>query len=196
MFYRYKQKGSSLIITMIMMAVVMGIGVVAVQISTQGEKSTRNDRNYQIAWQSAEAGMIDAEFDIRGPGVSTRKDTFKNTNVSNFVADCGASGNSKGLCLPAVSGEPAWLAIDFNAADSHSVEFGNFTSREFDSGNSGLKPIKKPRYLMEAIRDIAPLGDARYGSGAKYVYRVTSIGYGPSVDVEAVMQMLFRKEND
>ena len=185
-----------MIITLIMLIVVMGIGIVAVQISMQGEKITRNDRNSQIAWQSAEAALLDAEFDIRGPGTSTRKNIFNVNSISNFVAGCGKKDNQKGLCLPVSSGMPAWLAVDFNAGDGTSVAFGKFTSRSFASGNSGLTPAKEPRYVIEALRDMAPTGDARYGSSTKYIYRVTAIGYGPSIDNEAVVQMIFRKENN
>ena len=194
------QSGASLIITLIILVVVMGIGVIAVQITTQGEKSTRNDRNFQVAWQAAEAALVDAEFDIRGPGTSTRKNTFKSTNVNNFVQGCGAAGGATwGLCTAVTSGKPAWLDVDFSASNSKSVPFGQFTSRNFESGDAGLKlglkPVRAPRYLIESIHDIAPLGDASYGAVQKYVYRVSAMGYGPSDNIEAMTQILFRKED-
>lgn len=188
------QRGASLIIVLILLVIVSTIGIGAVQISIMGERGSRNDRDYQIAWQSAEAGLADAEFDIRGPGVSNRKSIFVANDPTPFLEDCGTTANSKGLCLPKLIGKPVWLMVDFTVSDSPSTEFGDFTSRSFDAGSTGLKPRKKPRYIIELLPDTGASGNAAIGADKKYVYRVTSMGFGPRDDIQSVMQMLFRKE--
>lgn len=178
---------------MLILIVVSILGVGGAQIALMGERSARNDRDYQVAWQSAEAALLEAEFDIRGPGTSTRKDTFSNTNKAEFLDGCGTSGNSKGLCLPAATGKPVWLSANFTASDSPTTEFGDFTGRTFAASNVGVSPAKKPRYLIEILDDAEAFGNLAIGK-KNYIYRVTAMGFGPREDIQAVMQMVFRKE--
>ena len=88
-----KEHGVSLIIVMIVLAVVSLLGVAGIQISSLGEKSARNDRDLQIAFQSAEAAFLDAEYDIRGPIASTRRSKFGN-GLTSFTVDCGKNDNA------------------------------------------------------------------------------------------------------
>lgn len=190
-------RGVSLIVVMVLLVVIAGLGFSAVQISMMGERGVRNDRDYQVAWQGAEAALMDAEFDIRGPNSfgSARMGSFAVNNLTDFLVNCGSSGASKGLCMPAITGKPIWLTVDFTdtSTSAPSTEFGNFTGRAFASGTSGLMPRRAPRYVIEALPDNAAHGDASIGAAAKYVYRVTAMGFGPRDDIQAVMQMLFRK---
>lgn len=188
-----KQQGASLIIVLILMVVIAGIGISAVQISIMSERGARNDRDYQIAWQASEAALVDSEYDMRGPGTATRKDFFITNDNSNFIPYCGTSGQNKGLCLASENGIPTWLAVDFVSEKSPSVEFGDFTARKFDAGSLGIKPVRKPRYIIESILDTGTYGNAAYGADINYTYRVTAIGFGPREDIQAVTQMLFRK---
>ena len=61
---RRQQAGASLIIVLILLGVMMALGAGAVQLSMMGERSARNDRDYQVAWQASEAALVDAELDI------------------------------------------------------------------------------------------------------------------------------------
>ena len=192
---RRQQAGASLIIVLILLGVMMALGAGAVQLSMMGERSARNDRDYQVAWQASEAALVDAELDIdiKNAGTSTRMGSFTENNSIDFLANCGSSGVNKGLCLPNQTGKPVWLAVDFSATDSPSVELGDFTSSEFDSGTSGLKPRKKPRYIIEILTDTASRGDASIGGDQRYVYRVTAMGFGPRTDIQAMNQIIYRK---
>ena len=193
----HRSQGVSLIVVMVLLVVIAGLGFAAVQISLMGERSARNDRDYQVAWQGSEAALMDAEFDMRGPNSygSARMGSFATNNITDFVANCGASGNAKGLCMPAVTGKPVWLTVNFTDTSSSAptTEFGAFTGRSFASGSNGIMPRRKPRYVIEAIPDTAVHGDASIGAPAKYVYRVTAMGFGPRDDIQAVTQMIFRK---
>lgn len=182
---------------MILLVIVSLLGIGAAQISLMGERGTRNDRDYQVAWQGAEAALMDAEFDIRGPGTAKRATVFTKNDSSAFVMGaCGSSAdNSKGLCDPElVTGKPLWLTVDFAATSPAAAEYGEFTERTFPSGSAGLKPAKKPRYIIEVLPDKNAFGDASGKADKKFVYRVTTMGFGPRDDIQAVSQMLFRKE--
>jgi type IV pilus assembly protein PilX len=180
---------------MMILVVVSILGVAGVQLALMSEKGARNDRDMQMAWQSAEAALQDSEFDMRGPGTSTRQGTFANNTKSEFLPGCGSasSGNSKGLCTPSAFGKAVWLTTDFAASNSPTAEFGDFTGRAFDAGSTGIRSAKKPRYMIEVLDDPEAFGDLSIGK-KKYVYRVTAMGFGPRDDIQAVMQMIFRKE--
>ena len=53
----HHQGGASLIMVMIVLTIVSIIGVAGIQISLMSERGARNDRDQQIAWQAAEAGL-------------------------------------------------------------------------------------------------------------------------------------------
>ena len=196
----HPQSGASLIIVLIILTVVSMLGIAGIQISSLSERSARNDRDYQIAWQSAEAALIDAEFDIFGPVASTRRAIFyPQTNISAFVGGCGASGDSKGLCTMVISGKPDWLTVNFEttASSAATTEYGAFTGRTFAAGAAGFQPSKRPRYVLEAIPDNfgrgSPCRDVTSNASCSaFVYRVTAMGFGPRDDIQAVLQMVYR----
>ena len=198
------QRGLSLIVVMLILIVVSVLGVGGIQISMMGERSTRNERDMQVAWQGAEAGLIDAEFDIDGlPAASTNKrnSIFKRGDVdlAKFIDNCGDSGQSIGLCGLKETGKPAWLTVDFTATGTgaKAVELGTYTGRDFPSGVKGIQPAKPPRYVIEPILDRYGVKsyrttDPAAGSGPSYVYRVTSMGFGPNGETQGVLQMIYR----
>ena len=196
----HSQSGASLIMVLIILTVVSMLGVAGIQISSLSERSARNDRDYQIAWQSAEAALIDAEFDIFGPVASTRRAIFSpQTNFGAFVGGCGASGDSRGLCTPVVSGKPDWLTVNFETTSSSAAttEYGTFTGRTFAAGGTGFQPSKRPRYVLEAIPDNfgrgSPCRDVTSSASCSaFVYRATAMGFGPRDDIQAVLQMVYR----
>lgn len=199
-----RQHGLSLIIVMLILIVVSVLGVGGIQIAMMGERGTRNDRDTQIAWQSAEAGLIDAEFDIEGEpaGSSTKRNAiFKlgEVDLAKFIDDCGDSGQSIGLCNLKSTGKPAWLTVDFTATGSgaKTVALGTYTGRDFPSGAKGIQPAKAPRYVIEPILDrdgkkSYRTTDPSSGEGVSYVYRVTTMGFGPNDETQAVLQMIYR----
>ena len=198
------QRGLSLIVVMLILIVVSVLGVGGIQISMMGERSTRNERDMQVAWQGAEAGLIDAEFYIEGlPAASTNKrnSIFKRGDVdlAKFIDNCGDSGQSIGLCGLKETGKPAWLTVDFTATGTgaKAVELGSYTGRDLPSGVKGIQPAKPPRYVIEPILDRYGVKsyrttDPTAGSGPSYVYRVTSMGFGPNGETQGVLQMIYR----
>jgi type IV pilus assembly protein PilX len=193
--YGAREGGASLLMVMLILIVVSILGVGGAQIALMSERGARNERDYQVAWQATEAALLDAEFDMRGPDVGTRRPTFDNVSTNEFLDGCGdsSSGNSYGLCQPALTGKPVWVATDFTAANSPTVPFGQFTGRAFDVGTTGVRPEVKPRYLIEILEDKETFSDLRVGK-KKFIYRVTAMGFGPRKDIQTVMQMVFRKE--
>ena len=196
--HRKRSVGASLIVVMLILVVVSILGISGIQIAMMGERATRNDRDQQVAWQAAEVALLDAEFDIEGlPITSTNKrnSVFKlrETDFTKFVQDCGNSGQSRGLCLlnTTPGAKPAWLTVDFTATGNNAptTEFGTFTDRSFPAGSKGIQPIRPPRYVIEPIPDP---NEANITAQPRYVYRVTAMGFGPTADTQAVVQMIYR----
>ena len=198
------QRGVTLVIVLLILVIATILGIGGAQIALLGERSTRYDRDYLIASQSAESALMDAEFDIAGPNtfVGNRVAQFSPTNTGIFVADCGTSGLSVGLCEPAPETLKAvWLTVDFlddDPATAHTVEYGRFTGGQFDAGGTGIKPARKPRYMVEVVDDRSPGGSAKFDPSkppAK-MYRITAMGFGPREDNQVVMQMTYRKDKE
>ena len=195
-----RQRGVTLVIVLMLLVIVTLLGVGAARIALLGERTTRNERDYQIAWQAAEAALMDAQFDIRGPnsGSAQRVALFTPENTSNFVPGCNTSAEFRGMCAPS-EGKPVWAQVDFldDGADAPTVAYGTFTGRAFDSGTTGVKPTRAPRYMIEVVRDQTPMGSAASNTGSKaapIMYRITSMGFGPREDVQVVLQIAFKKE--
>ncbi len=188
------QRGIALVVVMLILLVVIVLGVGGAQIALLSERTARYDRDYLIASQAAEAALMDAEFDIRGPG-GTRTAQFVPGNDGIFVSGCSSSGTTRGLCLPYPdTAKPIWARVDFldTSTSAPTVRFGDFTGRSFDAGG-GIRPARAPRYIIELIDDQA-LGNNAAGGQVPKMYRVTALGFGPRVDVQVVLQMVFRKE--
>lgn len=187
------QKGASLIVVMMILTIVSLLGIAGIQISTMAERGARNDRDQQVAWQSAEAALVDAEFDMYLSTTSPRQTRFKEAvDITGFLPGCGTSGNDVGLCALVSTGKPAWLTVDFTITGNSAptTVFGKYTNRAFTAGGAGIQPAKPPRYVMEPLRDP---GDRDLGSSTpKYIYRVTAMGFGPRNDIQAVTQMIYR----
>jgi type IV pilus assembly protein PilX len=151
----HRHAGFSLIVVLLLLIAVTVLGLGAAQLSVINELSARNDRDREIAFQAAEAALIDAELDVLGPNkhIAARLCLFNNKDVAPFVPGCGGAGNNQGLCAPAKSGAtPAWMSADFSPESKTSVEYGTFTGQKYVTG-TGATPATPPRYVIEVMRN-------------------------------------------
>jgi type IV pilus assembly protein PilX len=201
---RSRQRGVTLVVVLLILVVVTILGIGGAQIALLGERSTRYDRDYLIASQAAEAALMDAEFDIRGPNTDaeSRVALFTADNTGIFVPDCSNNPATRGLCEPKPeSVKPVWASVDFmdeDAATARTVGFGEFTGRAFDAGSAGVKPARAPRYVIEVLPDVAGRNSAKYdpSKAPDIMYRITSLGFGPREETQVAMQITFRKERE
>jgi type IV pilus assembly protein PilX len=185
---RANEKGMSLIMVLLVLVVVSMLGVSSAQIGLLGERSARNDRDQQIAWQAAEAALLDAEIEMSS---GKRKAYFDGKNLVPFLSGCGSTVDSRGLCVLNINpdDQPAWLTVDYLAEGNSAptTKLGMFTGRSYAAGSLGIQPAKWPRYVIEPIPD--PSSDV---TDPTYLYRVTAMGFGPSEETQAVLQMTYR----
>lgn len=193
------QKGISLIVALIMMIAISLLGVSAAQIAMQSEKSSRGDRDRQIAMQAAESALKDAEMDIRGsPDPESRSDKFSTYPLEeDFIEGCGAglANRSLGLCKPSSDlANPVWIKVDFSDSgdnSTRSVPFGRFTGQKMQIGTSML-PSQLPRYIIENVPFQAPPMNA---DQVATVYRITAIGFGVKPTTQVVLQSFYFKDD-
>ncbi len=195
------QRGATLIVTLLMLMVVLLLGIAAAQIALQGEKSSRNDRDHQIAFQAAEAALLDAEMDIEhSPDAArSRSHVFSGDSAFGFpggaevVCFSGESNVFLGMCRNAEQGTTvAWKSIDFLDDGAHtmsSVPYGRFTGQSFQTG-AGALPARLPRYIIELMSYRKPGGLADKPS---YFYRITAVGFGARETTQVALQTFYRK---
>lgn len=194
----HAQRGMSLVVSLLMLIAILALGISAAQMALQGEKASRNDRDHQIAFQAAEAALMDAELDIQNAsGGSSRSSMFQPDSTLGFTAGCGAgtSNTNLGLCQAAPEGAtPVWESIDFLDAsdDAKSVPYGHFTGQSFPIEKGSL-PSRLPRYIIEILPYTAPSAGAT-SSEMTYIYRVTAIGFGMRDSTQVVLQTFYYKE--
>jgi type IV pilus assembly protein PilX len=193
--HKCREGGSSLLVSLLMLVVVLLLGVAAARMALQSEKASRSDRDRQIAFQAAEAALMDAEMDIEKSPVSASRRAILSENpvIAYFIEGCGMDkeGDSHGLCKYSGSDKPVWLTVDFNATgvESRTVPFGKFTGQSMQTG-SGMMPIKLPRYIIEPVVYRKQGGSA---SGDQYIYRVTAVGFGVSDTTQVALQSFYSK---
>lgn len=177
-FPRHSQTGSVLIITLAMLIVLTMLMVSAMRTNTAEERMASNVRDWNIAFQAAEAALRDAERDIL--------QVEHVSGITRFQDGC----NNAGLCLPSTNGTPIWLRLETandagwltGANSGKSVRYGTYTGAAAISGVAA-----QPRYIVEAIRDPNSITSARY------FYRVTAVGFGANVSSRVMLQGVYRQ---
>ncbi len=210
---RSAHRGVSLVIVLLLLVIVSMLGVASMQISMMGERGARNDRDMQLAWQGAEAALVDAEVDLMGPNSAGSSRTAA-VLAGPMVPDsgCSTTGTWRGMCNASTAGstKPTWLTVDFTSASSAAIPLGTFTGRLYPHAGAadgqGVQPAFDPRYVVEDVSsaDASNLGGgmvtANYTSAAMAgtkasagrLYRVTAMGFGPRSDIQAVVQAIYR----
>lgn len=197
------QRGTVLVISLVMLLAALLLGLSSARNALQGEKAARNERDRRIAFEAAEAALMDAELDIeKSPDAErSRSSHFSKSSALGFPGDdepvCrSGAGVDQGLCRhPAEREMPVWQAVNFldeNSASAASVAYGSFTGQRFAFGKGSL-PARLPRYVIELMKYNRPGENAE--EDGSYFYRVTAIGFGARESTQVVLQTFYRKAN-
>lgn len=170
---RKDQRGSVLIVSLLILLVMTLLGITAMSTTTLEEKMAGNIRDKGIAFQAAEAALRDGEADLINNNIAE----------SSFVSTC-----TGGLCLPAVVGNPPqWEVVNWSASGTTTRKYGAAT------GAAALTGVATPpRYIIELLRDIPnPDGSLTTGINApktKTAFRITAVGYGANAATTVMLQ--------
>jgi type IV pilus assembly protein PilX len=200
------QNGMALIVVLGMMSVVFVVAAISIRLTLLAERSARNDRDRQVAFQSAETALADAELDIMGPNTAANKRcSVRSKHLEGlFPPGCGADSSNKtrGLCaLNATESKPLYTAINFEESDDslrRFANFGEFTGRSstFTAAGSGGVSASAPKYIIEVINHIPPVsanGKPVEAAPLEQAFLVTAVGYGASVTTKVMLQAMIFK---
>lgn len=170
------QNGAALPIALLMLVVLLMLGVAAARLGLHSEKISRNRYARQIAWQAAEAALLDAEYDIGNPDAPRHALFDGNRDPESEIPP--------GLFFPTGNPHiPRWKGLGTNALG---VAYGRFTAHVMQTGGGRLS-ARPPRYLIEILP--RPVNQAGEDRSARY--RISAVGFGPDPDTAVMLQSIY-----
>ncbi|MDZ7592667.1 MAG: PilX N-terminal domain-containing pilus assembly protein [Rubrivivax sp.] len=170
-----KQRGSALIVVMLLLVITMLMAVSSVRTANLEERMASNTRERQVAFQLAEAALRDAEQviadDADGP--------FRPLRPGMFSADC-----LNGLCRSA-PGAPLWT--DFSDSDWASGKTWAYGAATGATALAGA--AAGPRYVIEFQGTAQPIEP---GKPCVALYLLTARARGASAATDVVLQSVYR----
>ncbi|KEI72843.1 pilus assembly PilX family protein [Endozoicomonas elysicola] len=179
------ERGSVLLVSLVMLLVITVAGLTAVKMATLEEKMSGNYQDQQMALYAAEAALKEAENFIANNALT----------LSGFNVDCdngycfsGSDIDDIGSCDPGVS-EPWQTGTVWSDSNQHRVTTISI---------SGISAQAK--YIIEFRCYIAkeapgPLPDpANRGDWAQF-YRITALATGGSNDSRVMLQSSYKKSS-
>jgi len=176
---RIRQQGAILIVSMLLLLVMTLLGITAVSTSTLEEKMASNNRQRQLAFQSASSALRDAE-------------TWLRTTISS-VAQFEVKFNG-------APDELYWVRQPTPGDDVRAVPMDIYDGYAWAADNS-LEPATSvvtgdqnpARYVIEYMGRIGePPLDYNEPDNRNYAFRVTAIGWGTDNTTTFVTQSAFR----
>lgn len=166
---------------------------------------TSNNRDWNIAFQAAEAALRDAEREI-----------YNGTRVAGetgFVAGCSSTSSPRGagLCLPnlctdtSASGDctPIWIDLANKQNDagwktgsgtSKSIAYGEKTGAASLNITGSETVAALPRYIIEVLTVKSANSETyEFGEASQYqIYRITAVGFGKNTSTRVMLQGTYR----
>lgn len=182
------QRGTALVISLVFLLLLTLLAVTAVSTSTLEEKMAGNLKDKHLAFQAAEAALVDAELHIR------------NNTPSGFTAAC-----TGGLCLPAPSSStPQWDAVTWSSSSTNTIAYGAVTGASYAALGTFAQG---PRYIIEDLPEppSSTSGSAASGSLAwdasrrasvaiaGNYYRITARAVGGTPNSQVMVQSIYVK---
>lgn len=175
-----KQSGAALVVALLILVVLTVLGVTAMQTSNMEQQMAIAYHDHQLAFQAAEAALVDAQNYIQSQPLT----------ANSFTASC-----TNGLCLPAnpVSGAyPVWSDPALNVwATAGLHQTGTYTASNVSQA---------PEYVIEWLGYIFPPGfnppkGTVPGPGDPEMFRVTALGTGGTKNARVMLQITYEKDS-
>ena len=181
-----RQRGLSLVTTMVLMLATLGLGVAVMGVNAMEERMIGNTKDRDLALQAAEAALRDGEQDVAS-----------NVSPSTAFTDTCASG----LCTPPAQrdalGALASLPVDDSrlgfdwATDTMVRHYGQYT------GAAAFPSVaQQPRYVIEKYSYLGTPAGESVVLGSEPVapgvgYRITARGVGARPETVVILQSIY-----
>lgn len=177
-----RQKGIVLVTAILLLVALTILLISMMRTSIVEERMVGSSRDWNNAFQAAEAALRDAEREI---AASTRI-----SGTTGFDASC-----TNGLCLPNTCPSnsdcsPVWVKLDNlndtawltgSGTSSTSVAYGTYTPAVSLPGFSA-----QPRYIVEVLNTTSK--SLKPSWQARTLYRVTAVGFGLNNSTRVMLQ--------
>lgn len=181
----FAQRGSVLLISLIMLLVLTVIGVTTLRTTVRQERMSANDRDGQVAFQAAELALRDGERWINQQSELPHELTCIDTEPC-----AGSDFPGVFVISPA---EPRFDTVDELIAMSLSDWTTDGEPLQNPALAGGLPGVaQQPRFLIREariIRDSLTLG--RGDETQRYLYEITAMGVGAESESQRVLQSTF-----
>ncbi len=171
-----RQRGVALFLALVVLLIITILGVSGLQTTTLGERMAANARDRDMAFQAAEAALMDAERYLQ------------NATLNPF-------NNAAGLYQLNNNGRPNWLAD----SDDAGAGFLTYSVDRPGAGNQA-PPLpgvsQQPRYFIERYPEVPqPDGSLEAGTAPELLefYRVTAVGFGGRPETAVVLRTTFQR---
>ena len=174
-----KQRGTALIVSLLILIVLTILGVAAMSTNTMEEKMAGNSRKIDLAFQAAESALRDAQIDLTKNPLSFPSPSSPNPCSPN------------GLCTPSTTGTPVWDTVNWSTS---ARTYGVYT--HVYTGSAPIPNMPQPVYIIEKMPPVvtpgSSLGQKSYNSQPPQVYRITSRATGPGGVAVVELQSVYR----
>jgi len=171
-FMYRKQRGSVLILALTILMVLTVLGISAMSGSNLQERMAGNTRDYEIAFQSAEAGLRAAENYINSI-----------SNLNDFSTTGGTGGKyTRDYNGQAWKDNGIWPSPTTSSSTAPSF---NFIIQELDT------TVDAPE--AQSLESVSYSNNAPPISGSIVVFQITARGYGLSTNSRVMLQSYYGK---
>ena len=172
----HRESGVVLFISLVMLLIITVLGISSVQSTSMQERMARNARDTNLAFQSAESAIKDAE-----------------EYIETFTSLAGFPDNAAGLYVEPDFGDPTnWTIVDWDAGSGYR-----------DVGITTISGVAtQPKYIIEFVKTVVSEVDRlnldnigqSTGFGRSQVFRITVYGTGGTDNSHVVIQSTYGKK--
>ena len=186
-----RQKGSVLIVSMVMLFLLTLIGVTSMSSTSLEEKMAGNLRDQQLAFQAAEAALREGERLVSNTeGLSGIVDDNctnglckRREDDSNYASTASSCDTDNGWV------NPRWLENDCDPG----WDVWSNTAKHRQYLFKYAETVAKPKYIIEFINLLDCPGSS-VGSNDCEMYRITAVAGGGTSSSSVILQSTFRKQ--
>lgn len=190
---KHDQRGIVLVMATMFLIALTIIVISLMRTTIQEERMVANSRDWNNAFQAAEAALRDGEQEV------LKQDPSRFAGETNFKSGCDAGRCTQNVCASATDCKPIWIMLASTdtpwkdgsspSADTKSAVYGKHTDA------TSLPGIEaQPRYIIEPLRVPVKGGSLKTGTDGStaVLYRVTAVGFGVNTSSRVMLQGVFK----